>query len=479
MKIHKHLGKVVFFAVFMGLFLSACVQSTDSGIEQRRRGTGVKTAEDAVQEDTEALEDTENSTSSSLYILTGIDKNRKIASFQQVKSARQSEYTYDAGTRFLDKYGNTKSIDSFIPGDVAEITVSRDQQKLNSLQLSGDVWVQEDISNYTVDESIHAVTIGQTKYSYDPEMDIFSGNARVSFSSLGKADVLRAVGLDKKLISLAITKGHGYLALANTKLFEGSFICVGDKIFEEVTPNMQMEVPEGTYLVTVANDGYGGSKEVTITREQTTSLNLDELKGEGPKYCKITFDVGVEGAVLKIDGKKKDYSKPVKVKYGIHTIIVEADGYEAITEKLVVNSEEAEIEIALTSASGSDSSKSDSSSDTNSTSNTNNNNNSNNTNNSNNNNNSNHSTITNNNTNSNHNNAGNNTGSNTNNSSSDGTGSNSANNNNDSSSTDYLTTLYNLLTSINNTNNSSTSNSSTSSNNSNSSANNFDDLSDG
>lgn len=483
MKIHKHLGKVVFFAVFMGLFLSACAQSTDSGIEQRRRGTGVKTAEDAVQEDTEALEDTENSTSSSLYILTGIDKKRKVASFQQVKSARQSEYTYDTGTRFLDKYGNTKSIDSFIPGDVAEITVSRDQQKLNSLQLSGDVWVQEDISNYTVDESIHAVTIGQTKYSYDPEMDIFSGNARVSFSSLGKADVLRAVGMDKKLISLAITKGHGYLALSNTKLFEGSFICVGDKIFEEVTPNMQMEVPEGTYLVTVANNGYGGSKEVTVTREQTTSLNLDELKGEGPKYCKITFDVGVEGAVLKIDGKKKDYSKPVKVKYGIHTITVEADGYEAITEKLVVNSEEAEIEIALTSASGSDSSKSDSSSsDTNNTSNTNNNNNSNNTNNSNNNNNSNnsnYSTNTNNNNNGNTNNASNNTGNNTNNGSSNGTGSNSANNNNDSSSTDYLTTLYNLLTSINNTNNSSTSNSSTSSNNSNSSANNLDDLSDG
>lgn len=482
MKIHKHLGKVVFFAVFMGLFLSACAQSTDSGIEQRRRGTGVKTAEDAVQEDTEALEDTENSTSSSLYILTGIDKNRKVASFQQVKSARQSEYTYDTGTRFLDKYGNTKSIDSFIPGDVAEITVSRDQQKLNSLQLSGDVWVQEDISNYTVDESIHAVTIGQTKYSYDPEMDIFSGNARVSFSSLGKADVLRAVGMDKKLISLAITKGHGYLALSNTKLFEGSFICVGDKIFEEVTPNMQMEVPEGTYLVTVANDGYGGSKEVTVTREQTTSLNLDELKGEGPKYCKITFDVGVEGAVLKIDAKKKDYSKPVKVKYGIHTITVEADGYEAITEKLVVNSEEAEIEIALTSASGSDSSKSDSSSsDVDNTSNTNNNN-SNNTNNSNNNNNSNnsnYSTNTNNNNNGNTNNASNNTGNNTNNGSSNGTGSNSANNNNDSSSTDYLTTLYNLLTSINNTNNSSTSNSSTSSNNSNSSANNFDDLSDG
>ena len=257
---------------------------------------------------------------------------------------------------------------------------------------------------------------------------------------------MRAVGVDNKLISLAVQRGHGYLALANTKLFEGSFICVGDRIFEEVTPNMQIEVPEGTYLVTVANNGYGGSREVEIIRDQTLSLNLDELKGEGPQMCKITFDVGVEGAVLWIDGKKADYSKPVELAYGVHTISVEAEGYDTITQKLVVNSKKAEIEIALNTASGSKASDTDS---TSSADNTNNNNtDQNNTNNN---------TNANNNTGSTNNNTGH-YNTNTNNNNTNNTNNNNNNNNNNSNQTDYLTTLYNLLTSIGNTNNNSNTN---------------------
>ncbi len=457
MKIRKHLYILAVFTVFALLTLSACGKSTDSGIIQYRRGTGVKT-ESANGQDNEAVTETEEvSGESGLYVIVKIDTEQEVAAFQKVDSGRQSQYAYDTGTMFLDKYGNTKSAASFLPGDVARIEVSASTQQLRTVQLSDEVWVQEDIVNYSVDESIHAFTIGQTRYSYDPEMDIFSGENRVGFASVGKSDVLRAVGIGKKLISLAITKGHGYLILSNTTLFDGSFICVGDKIFEEVTPNMQIEVPEGKHLVTVANNGYGGSKEVTITREQTTNLNLEELKGEGPQICKITFDVGVEGAVLRIDGKETDYSGPVEVQYGVHTISVEAEGYDTITNKLVVNSKEAEIEIALTAASAEDSSKEeDGSSDNNSTQ----------TDNTNGSSNSDNSSNTNNNTDTN--------SSSTNNTNTDNSNTNSSSN--DSSSTDYLTTLYNLLTSINNTNNSNTNNSSTDSSNTSSS---YEDLSDG
>jgi len=202
-----------------------------------------------------------------------------------------------------------------------------------------------------VDEDINALIIGKTKYRYDEDVLVFSDGEQVKLKLLGDSDEIRVVGLDKNIISVAITRGHGRLALANTKIFEGSFICIGEKIFLEVTPNMQVEVPEGKYLVTVANNGYGGSREVTIKRNKTTSLNLDDLKGEGPKMCKITFKVGVEGAILQLDGKSIDYSKPVEVQYGVHKVSVIAEGYDTITEKLVVNSKEAEIEIALTSAS--------------------------------------------------------------------------------------------------------------------------------
>lgn len=420
------LGILVLLLMFV---LCACSSYSDSGIVQSRRGTGTKRKEAAEQIlETEAeIEMTEESGELDLYIITKIDTNRKTAVFEKVGSKRQSQYAYDTGTRFLDKYGDTKAITAFLPGDVVNIQVSSSTQQLKSVQLSDKVWVQEDIVKYSVDTDIHAFTIGQTRYSYDPKMDVFSGESKVGLASIGKSDVLRAVGMDKELISVSVTKGHGYLALANTKLFEGSFICIGDKIFEEVTPNMQVEVPEGEYLVTVANNGYGGNREVTIGRNQTTSLNLDELKGEGPKVCKITFDVGVEGAVLKIDGKETDYSKPVKVQYGVHTITVEAEGYDPITQKLVANSKKAEIEIALTSASGekaSEENRKENSEEHSSNNNTNNN---------------------------------NANKSNTNSSDTSNDTSNDTNNdaNKDTSSTDYLTTLYNLLTSINNNSNTS------------------------
>jgi hypothetical protein len=32
---------------------------------------------------------------------------------------------------------------------------------------------------------------------------------------------------------------------------------VGSKIFAQITHNMKLEIPEGTYTVTVANEGYG------------------------------------------------------------------------------------------------------------------------------------------------------------------------------------------------------------------------------
>ncbi len=431
MKIQKNYFFIIFMmaAVFV---LSACGQQSSGSGMQGRMGAGMKQQkEETTPEEEEETQEEDESKEADLYIVTKIDAEQKKADFQKVEGGRQLQYAYDTGTRFLDKYGDTKAITSFLPGDVVEIEVIDSKQQLVTVQLSDQVWVHDDIVNYSVDESIHAVTIGQTIYSYNADMDIFSGEGKIGFAGISSSDVLRAVGMGQKLISLAVTKGHGYLALANTKLFEGSFICIGDRIFEEVTQNMQIEVPEGSYLVTVANKGYGGSREIAIERDQTTSLNLDELKGEGPKICKVTFDVGVEHAILWVDGKKADYSAPVELPYGVHTIAIEAEGFDTITKKLVVNSEKAEIEVALNASSSKDDSEKEEKK----------NNNNNNNNNNGNNNNNNNSNNNNNNSNGNNNNNNNNNGNNNNN-----------NNNNNSSAADYLTTLYNLLTSTNQAN---------------------------
>lgn len=449
MKRAQTLLSIVLFCCL--IFPAACgSNSGQQTIVQGRRGSGTVAATQQTA-DTEAVPETENVQTDAheeLYMIAAIDTTRKTILFTSLSGDRQIQYGYDTGTRFQSKYGNSTATESFQSGDVVTFEVSASTDRLTKVSLTDQVWVQDDITNYSVDEEHHALTIGRTKYSYDLSMPVFSGAARISLADLADDDVIRAVGIDRQLISVSVTKGHGYLQLSHTDLFNDSFICVGDKIFEQVKPDLKIEVPEGTHLVTVANNGYGSSKEVTITRDQTTNLNLDDLKGEGPKFCTIKFDVGVEGAVLTIDGEVVDYSKEVSVQYGVHSIAVGAEGYDTVSEKLVVNSEKAEIEIGLTKSSGSSDTDSASGSTTgaasggdSASSGTQNNNSNNNTNNSNN------ST------------AGNTASGSGTNSNSGNTASSSGNNtnsnqntdsSNDSSQTDYLTTLYNLLTSINN-----------------------------
>lgn len=75
---------------------------------------------------------------------------------------------------------------------------------------------------------------------------------------------------------------------------------------------------------------------------------MDKLKGEGPKIGNILFAVDVEGAILQIDGEVMDYSEPLPLQYGVHTLTVTAENYDTYSKKLFVNSEEATIVIGLT-----------------------------------------------------------------------------------------------------------------------------------
>ena len=76
-------------------------------------------------------------------------------------------------------------------------------------------------------------------------------------------------------------------------------------------------------------------------------VDLNQLKGKGPKKGKIQFVVDVADAVLMIDGEQVDYSKPVKLTYGNHDLEVYAAGYDVWRRSLYVNSKESTIAIAL------------------------------------------------------------------------------------------------------------------------------------
>lgn len=302
---------------------------------------------DAISATEEASEQGRDRLGSDLFMIMSNDMQGECLILEQLASGKQYMYYYSLATRFLNRYGDRENVSAFDPGRVVTIGGKDSQGRVTEVQLSDQVWEYPDVTRYSVDEKRGVFKIAGTNYSFSEELYVNSDGVQMKLSDLTELDALRIVGVDKKLISISVTTGHGELELKNTDLFEGSFIQVGDRIFSEITKNMKMEIPEGTYTVTVANKGYGGSTDVTIEKGQTKVLDLDTLKGEGPKYGNILFAIDVAGAKLKIDGKTVDYSEAIPLQYGVHIITVTADSYDDYTKRLFVNSKEATIVIGL------------------------------------------------------------------------------------------------------------------------------------
>jgi len=256
-------------------------------------------------------------------------------------------------TRFLDKFGTSSVWASFTNGTVVTIgDLLPASGALASIQKSGDVWIYDDISKYKLEADRNLITIDGHNYKITDKTKVYSDNLKIQASDIGKDDIITVVGQEKNVISIAVTTGHGYIKLANTSLFDGSMIFIGKKIVSTVYKDELIEVPEGTYQVTVANNGWGGSGEYTIARNSTTVIDLDELKGDGPSFCLLTFLVTVPDTYVYLDGKQVDVTEPQEVQYGAHKLVVQCDGYTSWNKTLVVNSESATITLAMESSDG-------------------------------------------------------------------------------------------------------------------------------
>ncbi len=332
----KHwLLALVIFTVFVAL--SGCGKKDDGPVSMKGYASGV---EAATEEETQAEE-------TSLYTVSGVDTTLSTMTFLNIDTGRYEQYSYTDGTIFKDRHGSLISAASMVPGKVVTLTLRDKDLILEKVEQSADAWEMDDIGKFSYNEEDKIFTIGDTKYSYDEELQVFSGDAAIELSAVTGQDTLRIQGIDRKVLSVSVTTGHGVIQLVNTQALEGGWLSLNHKNYYKITENMQLEVPEGTYELTVAGNGYGGSTEVAVTRNEQTSVDVDSIKGEDPKYCTLTFAVDVAGALMYIDGSQVDYTQPLQLQYGIHSIQITADGYDTWSKRLYVNSPEAQIEIAL------------------------------------------------------------------------------------------------------------------------------------
>lgn len=297
-----------------------------------------------------------------------LDKNDNTVTLLNLRLGRKYTLSVEGTSTLYDKYGEAISLDQMAKGDIVDVTFQKSQKRLNSMQLSAQAWTYENISRYEINNIKNDITIGDDIYKLSKETLFLSGGRQIEQMDLNEADMLTIKGIDTKVLSVRVEKGHGYLRLVNDENFIGGWIEVGQSQIRKITEDMLLTVPEGSYQVLISNKGGGGVKDVIINRNEETSLDIGDLEVAETQYGTVIFSLSPSKTSLYIDSELVDASGPVTLEYGIHQLIAKADGYKTITTYIKVGQASAGLDITLDSMNSEEEEEDEASSDSTTTS---------------------------------------------------------------------------------------------------------------
>ncbi len=283
-------------------------------------------------------------------VVKEIDADKSRITFMNIETGRYYTLDYDGTTVIQDKHNGGMSMAQIQNGDIVDVTFLRGKKKLAGMKLSESAWVLEEVEKYSFDLLSKNAEIGGGTYSLRNNLVISSEGRDAQLEDIIRGDVVSISGIGNSVYSVVVEEGHGYLRLSNDEYLKGGWIEVGQSVIQQITEDMLLVVPEGTYNVHLTAGGIDETRQITVYRNQESVLDVSDVKAEEPKTGKILFAVTPSDTVISIDGKEVDISSPVEIEYGIHQMVAKAEGYETITQYIKVSQELASISISLEEA---------------------------------------------------------------------------------------------------------------------------------
>lgn len=283
-------------------------------------------------------------------VLVDKDTNDGTVTLLNLNRGREYTLSYDGTTKFSDKYGESISLKQLTVGDIVDVTFLKDNKHLTSMMLSPQAWQNEGVARYELNHVRGEVTIGENNFKLTDNTRYLSDGQAIEAMDINASDVLSFQGIDNQVLSVSVDKGHGYLRLVNDENFVGGWIEIGQSIIQRITEDMLLVLPEGSYQVNISHRGGGGVREVIINRGEETSLDIGDMEVPEAQTGIVLFSLSPSDAILYIDGAETDASGPVTLEYGIHQLIVKAEGYKSVTQYIRVGQASAGVNVVLESA---------------------------------------------------------------------------------------------------------------------------------
>ena len=130
---------------------------------------------------------------------------------------------------------------------------------------------------------------------------------------------VRGIGHD--VSSIVIEKGHGYLSLKDADALLGGWIEVGQAVISQITQEMLLTVPEGSYQVRLTAGDVDETREVTIKRNEENVLDLGDIEMKVPVNGQVSLVISPSTATVRIDDVTVNAAYAVRLPFGIHQIL--------------------------------------------------------------------------------------------------------------------------------------------------------------
>ncbi|MBO4904102.1 MAG: PEGA domain-containing protein [Lachnospiraceae bacterium] len=290
----------------------------------------------------------------STAMLVGKDTQEGKLKFISVDGDKLFELEIKGNTPILGKHGNSLTLDQIQLGEILDVTYSIHSKDLKKLQISDEAWTFTDVTKFEINEEEGRMDIAGSTYKLPKTAIVSYGDELASFMDVTNVDTLTVKGYGRKVCSVIVDRGHGYLRLLNDSYFEGGWIEIGQDIITKVSEEMLIPVPEGSYHVRLTNRGYAAEEDVEISRDEESTIDLSKVDVKEVAIGHVEFSIEPDYAQLFVDGVMTDYEERIPLEFGVHHVHVELAGYTSVDTNIRISDKFANIDIALEEESDTD-----------------------------------------------------------------------------------------------------------------------------
>ena len=283
-----------------------------------------------------------------LAVITYVSADTKRLSVRSYGEGGDRTFYVEQPALIYTEFGNAMTLAQLYAGDVIDITYDNVNNKVSEIHISNEVKCHMAVSDVSVNTSYRRLSLYGKNYEYARNVVVVSDNELITPEQLSVHDVFNLYEKDGKVVSVVVTRGHGYISLTGVDLFMGGYVNIGSENIKTIEKNMMITVTEGSYKVAVSKDQYYGSKTVTVNRNQVTTVDFSEFVADTVENGNVLFDIDVDGAVLYLNGKETDYTEGMlTLPVGTYTVRVSADGYDNYQDKIEVKADYQKVNIRM------------------------------------------------------------------------------------------------------------------------------------